>query len=161
MTDRDPWNTQAGTTQREFQQIEHRLEVIEEWARSIHARFGGTIAVVLELACGHIVSALQRYNFFVLFPLNPATLAKYRVAFKPSRAKDDPTDAELAIDLVLRHPDKFKPLQPQSVELRTLTKLVETRRKLGGDRLRFANRLVSTLKNLLPAGRRMVLAQGH
>jgi hypothetical protein len=41
---------------------------------------------------------LQRHAFFTLFPINPAMLAKYREAFKPSRAKDDPTDAELALD---------------------------------------------------------------
>ena len=33
-------------------------------------------------------------------------------AFKPSRAKDDPTDAELAIDFLLRHPERFAPLRP-------------------------------------------------
>jgi hypothetical protein len=42
------------------------------------------------------VYALQKYDFIVLFPINPATLARYRQAFKPSGAKDDPTDAELA-----------------------------------------------------------------
>ena len=56
--------------------------------------------MVLELSKGPLVSALQRYDFFVLFPVNPSMLAKYREAFKPSRAKDDPTDAELAVDLV-------------------------------------------------------------
>ena len=74
---------------------------------------------------GPIVYALQKYDFLVLFPINPSTLAKYREAFTPSRAKDDPTDAELALDLLLRHPDRFQPLAPQSVELRTLASLVE------------------------------------
>ena len=73
---------------------------------------------MLELSKGPIVSALQKHDFFVLFPINPSMLAKYREAFKPSRAKDDPTDAELAIDLVLRHRDRFKPLRPQSTEMR-------------------------------------------
>ena len=48
-----------------------------------------------ELAKGALVYALQKYDFLVLFPVNPATLAKYRQAFTPSQAKDDPTDAEL------------------------------------------------------------------
>ena len=56
----------------------------------------GPIAIVLELSKGPIVYALQKYEFFVLFPLNPSTLAKYREALTPSRAKDDPTDAQLA-----------------------------------------------------------------
>ena len=62
---------------------------------------GGPIAVALELSKGPIVSALQKYDFFVIFPIDPTTLANYRKAFTPSGAKDDPTDAELALDLLM------------------------------------------------------------
>jgi transposase len=77
-------------------------------------------------------------------------LAKYREAFKPSRAKDDPTDAELAVDLVLRHRERFQPLRPQSIEMCTLVHLVEKRRRLVEDRRRFSNRLISALKAYYP-----------
>ena len=90
---------------------------------------------------GPIVYALQKYDFLVIFPINPATLAKYRVAFKPSRAKDDPTDAEMGLDLLLHHPERFKPLQPQSVAMRTLLSLTEHRRELVDDKTRLTNRL--------------------
>jgi hypothetical protein len=36
----------------------------------LHQRFGGPIALALELAKGPIVSALQKYDFFTLFPIN-------------------------------------------------------------------------------------------
>ena len=85
----------ADSEQREFACIPHQVECIEEWALSIQQRFGGSIAIALELSKGPIVYALQKYDFFVIYPINPATLAKYREAFTPSRAKDDPTDAEL------------------------------------------------------------------
>ena len=140
----------AGSEEREFDRIAHQPQIIEQWAHEVHKRFGGPIAVILELSKGPIVSALQKHDFFVLFPVNPLMLAKYRQAFKPSRAKDDPTDAELAVDLVLRHRDRFKPLRPQSVEMRTLAHLVEKRRRLVEDRKRFSNRLVSTLKAYYP-----------
>jgi len=140
----------AGSEQREFDCFAHRVDRIEQWAYSMHQRFGGPIAVALELAKGPIVYALQKYDFFVLFPINPSTLAKYREAFKPSRAKDDPTDAELALDLLVRHPNRFKPLKPQSVPMRTLLYLVEQRRGLVGDKTRFVNRLCNTLKQYFP-----------
>ncbi len=140
----------AGSEVREFQRIAHNLKEIERWALSIHERFAAPIAVVIELANGPIVYALQKYDFLVLFPINPSMLAKYREAFKPSGAKDDTTDAELAIDQVLRHRERFKPLMPQSVEMRTLLHLVEKRRRLVEDRLRFSNRLTSTLKQYYP-----------
>ncbi len=140
----------AGSEQREFNRISHRVDQIEQWAQALHERFGGAIAVALELSKGPIVYALQKYDFFVIFPVNPSTLAKYREAFKPSRAKDDPTDAELALDLLLRHPDRFKPLKPQSVEMRTLVSLVEQRRRLVNDKIRITNRLRNTLKQYYP-----------
>ena len=135
----------AGSEQREFDCFDHRVERIEEWAHGIHQRFGGPVAVALELAKGPIVYALQKYDFFVLFPVNPLMLARYREAFQPSRAKDDPTDAELAVDLLMRHPERFKALQPQSAEMRTLVSLVEQRRRWVNDRIRITNRLRNTL----------------
>jgi transposase len=96
------------------------------------------------------VYALQKYDFIVLFPINPTTLARYREAFKPSYAKDDPTDAEHALELLLRHRDKLKRLAPQSAEMRTLICLVEQRRRLVGDLVRFTNRLGDALKQYYP-----------
>jgi len=140
----------AGNDRREFDCIPHQVARIDEWAKSLHKRFGGTIAIALELAKGPIVYALQKYDFIVLFPINPSTLAKYREAFKPSRAKDDPTDAELALDLLMRHPERFAPLQPQSVPMRTLLSLTEHRRELVDDKTRLTNRLANTLKQYYP-----------
>ncbi len=140
----------ADSKQREFTSIPHQVDGIEQWAQSLRKRFGGPIAIALELSKGPIVYALQKYDFLVLFPINPSTLAKYREAFTPSRAKDDPTDAELALDLLLCHPDRFAPLAPQSVELRALATLVEQRRDLVNDRVRITNRLRSTLKQYYP-----------
>jgi transposase len=140
----------AGSDQREFDRIEHQVARIDEWARSLQQRFGGPIAIAVELAKGPIVYALQKYDFFVLFPINPLTLAKYREAFTPSRTKDDPTDAELALDLLMRHPERFEPLRPQSVAMRTLVSLTERRRALVNDKIRLTNRLTHTLKQYYP-----------
>jgi transposase len=131
--------------------LEHRPTVIDAWARQLRERFGGRpVAVCLELAQGPIVSALLEYEFFVIFPVNPSTLAKYRRAFVPSGAKDDPTDAALALDLLLRHPEKLAPLRRESENMRALRRLVEARRDLVQDRVRVTNRLTFTLKEYFP-----------
>ena len=135
---------------REFDIIPHQVERIDEWAHAIRRRFGSPIAVAVELSKGPIVYALQKHDCFVIFPINPSTLARYREAFQPSRAKDDPTDAELAVDLIVRHPERFKPLQPQCVEIRMLTSLVEQRRSLVDDKIRITNRLRAALKQYYP-----------
>jgi transposase len=140
----------AGDTRREFGCIAHQVAAIDEWANALHHRFGGPVAVAVELAKGPIVTALQKYDFLVLFPINPATLAKYREAFQPSGAKDDPADAELALDLLLHHPERFSALRPQSAAMRSLVSLVERRRQLVGDQNRLTNRLCDTLKQYYP-----------
>ncbi len=140
----------ADDGRREFDRISHKVDDIDDWAQSLYRRFGGSIAVALELTKGPLVYALQKYDFIVIFPVNPSTLAKYREAFSPSGAKDDPSDAELALDLILRHPDRFKPLVPQSVEMRTLVCLVEQRRCFVNDRVRITNRLRNALKQYYP-----------
>src|SRR5712691_11222660 len=141
----------AGSARREFLVLEHRPEAIEAWVRTLRTRFNGQlVAVCLELNKGPIVSALRQYDFLVLFPVNPLTLARYREAFTPSGAKDDPTDAALQVELLLKHRDKLTPLAPQSPAMRALEQLVEHRRRLVGDKVRLTNRLTSALKNYFP-----------
>jgi transposase len=141
----------VGDHKREFMILEHTPEAIDEWACIIRKRFAGRpVAVGLELNKGPLVYALRQYAFLVLFPINPLTLAKYREAFTPSHAKDDPTDAELQLELLLTHRDKLKPLNPQSPAMRALEQLVEHRRRLVGDKVRLTNRLTSALKNDFP-----------
>ena len=140
----------ADCDQREFDCFAHQTQRIDAWANALHQRFGGRIAVALELSKGPIVYALQKYDFLVLFPINPSTLAKYRQTFTPSRAKDDPTDAELALDLLIRHPERFNPLKPQGVLMRQLGLLVEHRRRLVDDKKRYVNRLGDALKQYYP-----------
>ena len=141
----------AGTVHREFLVLEHRPEAIDAWVQTLRTRFHGQpVAVCLELNKGPIVSALRAYDFLVLFPVNPFTLAKYREAFTPSRAKDDPTDAALQVELLLTHRDKLTPLSPQSPTMRALAQLVAHRRRLVGDKVRLTNRLTSALKNYFP-----------
>lgn len=136
---------------REYKVLKHRPESIDIWAMDLMKRFKyQPIAIALELNKGPIVEALRKYDGFVLFHINPMMLARYREAFTPSRAKDDPTDAELQLELLLWHRDKLKPLAPQSPKMRVLAQLVEHRRRLVGDRVRITNRLTSTLKNYFP-----------
>lgn len=141
----------ADSDKREFDILLHRSDAIDTWASALRQRFQGRpVAVCLETAKGPLVYALQKFDFLVLFPVNPATLAKYRQAFKPSHAKADPTDAELALEILIGHRDKLHALNPQSTAMRTLGPLLEERRRLINDQTRFTNRLTSALKDYFP-----------
>lgn len=135
----------------EFSIIEHSPAALDAWAEQLRKRFEGhPIAVCLELQRGPIVSALLKHDIFVLYPVNPQSLARYRQAWSPSGAKDDPTDAELALDVLLKHRDRLRPLRQQSASMRSLSRLVEDRRRLVGDRVRLTNRLIGALKAYYP-----------
>lgn len=141
----------AGSENREHLVLQHRPETIDAWARALRQRFPGQpVALALELFKGPIVSALAKYDFFVLFPVNPSTLAKYRQTWTHSGAKDDPTDAELALELLIKHPERFQPLNPQSPQMRALEQLNEHRRRLVDDQTRITNRLTDALKQYFP-----------
>src|SRR6266446_1585122 len=141
----------AGTAKREYFQLDHTPEAIDAWVTTLRTRFNGQpIAICLELNKGPMVSALRKYDFLVLFPINPITVARYREACTPSRAKDDPTDAELQLELLLTHRNKLQPLKPQSPAMRALEQLVAHRRRVVGDKVRLTNRLTRTLKKYFP-----------
>ena len=131
--------------------LAHTPQAIAEYCTSLRRRYPEQqIAVALEQSRGPLLFALLQYDFLVLFPLNPTTLAKYREAFSPSRAKDDPTDAEYAAELVRHHSDRLKAWYPDDAQTRTLRYLVEHRRRLVGDRTRISNRMTALLKCYFP-----------
>ena len=98
----------AGSERREFLVLAHSPEAIDAWVQTPRTRFHGhPVAVCLKLHKGPMVSALRQYDCLVLLPGNPFTLARYREAFTPSRAKDDPTqeqDTSIFCDFLRRWP---------------------------------------------------------
>ena len=71
-------------------------------------------------------------------------------ALYPSGAKDDPRDAELLLDLLLKHRDKLRRLAPDSEATRRVQNLVEERRSLVNQKTAQSNRLTNHLKIYFP-----------
>lgn len=140
-----------GSNAFEFSILEHTPEAIAAWTSSLHQRFGGKpVAICVELDKGPLVYALREYDFLVVFPVNPLTLARFREAFATSGAKDDPSDARLQLELLLKHRDRLRPLNPSSPTIQALELLVKHRRRLVSDKVRLISRLISVLKNYYP-----------
>jgi hypothetical protein len=96
----------AGLKQSEQGELKNTPEAVEAWAAALEQRFGGRpVAVCLEQTRGALVYMLAKYPHLVLFPVHPTTAARYRQAFCPSGAKDDPGDTASLLDLLLRHGD--------------------------------------------------------
>lgn len=135
----------------EHYELEHQPEAIVQWLSGLQQRFPGQrLAVALEQSRGPLIYALMSYDFLVLYPVNPQTLAKYRKAFCVSGAKDDPVDADLLRELVTLHRDRLHAWRPDDELTRTLTLLVQYRRDLVDNGTRLTNQLSSLLKLYYP-----------
>lgn len=141
----------TATGSQELSVISHTPEALNEWARSLRSRFKGErVAVCLEQSRGPLIYALLKYDFLVIYPVNPKTLAKFREAFSSSRAKDDPQDAEYLVELLIHHRQHLREWLPDSEQTRVLQLLVEHRRRLVSDQTRISNRLTALLKGYFP-----------
>ena len=81
----------AGSSQVESFVLPQRPAALQDWVGELRRRFPlGRIAVAVEQARGPLVYALMTYDFLLLYPVPPKTLADYRQAFFSSGAKSDP-----------------------------------------------------------------------
>ena len=120
----------AGQKKKESGTLEQKPEIIAAWVAKLRERFEGRpIAVAVEQSRGALIHALLAYDFLVLFPIHPTTVARFREAFKSSGAKSDPLDTEQILEILTKHLDLLKPLNPDTEETRLLGRLVEDRRK--------------------------------
>lgn len=135
----------------EYKKITQSPEALEDWALELHQRFGEQkIAVAVELSRGPLIYALMKYTHLVIFPTPPAKIASYRKAFASSGAKDDPTDAALILDYLLKHGEHLRPWKPDDAQTRELDLLTRQRRKFVDQRTSMVNQLKSQLKNYFP-----------
>jgi len=131
--------------------IKHKPQALHEWAMALRHRYPGKkIAIACELKKGPLIYALAKYDHLTLFTINPSTVAKYRKAFTPSGAKDDPSDAFIQVEILTLHMDKLSAIEPESSAIRSLSQLVEYRRGLVQNSVDLSNKITATLKNYYP-----------
>jgi transposase len=141
----------AGQRQKQSGILEQKPELIGAWVAGLRERFGGRpVAVAVEQSRGALIHALLSYDFLVVFPIHPATVAKFREAFKFSGVKSDPLDTHQILEILTKHLDLLKPLRPDTEETRLLARLVEDRRKAVELRASHIQALKASLKEYFP-----------
>jgi len=136
---------------RERGKVEHSPESLTEWIMELRKRFPyGSIAICLEQSRGALVYFLMRFDFIVLYLINPLTLSKFREALYPSGPKDDPRDTDLLLDLLEKHREKLRKWNPEPECVRKLDLLNQHRRTIVDDITRLTNRLTACLKAYYP-----------
>jgi transposase len=143
--------SEAGSTQLERTTLKHTPEAIGAWVAALRQRFGGRpVGIALEQSRGALFHALSGHDCVVLYPIPPQMLKKLREAFCGSGAKDDPTDADLAWEVLAKHRDHLRPWKPDAMEVRLLDRLCEARRGLVDQRTKLVQKLGAALKQYFP-----------
>ncbi|MGA8621593.1 MAG: IS110 family transposase [Candidatus Sulfotelmatobacter sp.] len=141
----------TGSRQRESGELEHKVETVEAWVAQLCQRFGERpIAIAVEQVKGALVYMLAKYKCLHLYPVPSTMAASMRKALHPSGAKDDPRDADLLLDFLLKHRDKLHRLAPDNEATRRVQNLVEERRNLVDEKTAQINRLTSNIKIYFP-----------
>ena len=141
----------AGSDAAEHRTLEQTPEAIDAWVAELRQRFAGRrIAVCVEQSRGALIYALLKYDCFVIYPINPKQLARFREALAPSGSKDDPDDAWLLVQFLLKHRDRLRPSKPDDADTRLIGLLVEDRRDAIALRTRLTNALAARLKQYFP-----------
>ncbi len=141
----------ANTNDYQYSVIKNNPESLHDWAMDLKTRYPNQqIAVACELKKGPLIYALTKYSHITIFTINPSTVAKYRKAFTPSGAKDDPSDAYTQVEILSLHMSKLTVIEPEPASIRSLTQLVEYRRSVVQDGVDLTNKITATLKNYYP-----------
>jgi len=146
------WSLQvANQTKKEAGTLEQKPEIIGPWVAKLRERFAGQlIAVAVEQSRGALIHALLSYDFLVIYPLHPMTVARFREAFKASGAKSDPLDTDQILQILTKHLDLLRPLNPDTPETRLLGRLSQDRRKTVDLRTSHIEGLSACLKEYFP-----------
>lgn len=140
-----------GCPRRESGSFAQTPEAIATWVAELTKRFEGRpVAVGLEQARGALIYALSQYAHLALYVIHPGSSSRYRALVSPSGSKDDPKDADLCLDLLVKHRDRLRLLRPDTEPSRKLQLLAEKRRQLVDERTAYTNRVTDLLKCYYP-----------
>jgi transposase len=142
---------ESGSDTRYRSTLEQTPEALQSWIQSLRDRFGGRpVAIAVEQKRGALIYALMHVEFLHLYPVNPVTVAKMRQAFYPSGAKDDPSDADLLLDILMSHRRHLRVWTPDDALTRSIQLLTEDRRHVVDERTALTNQLTAALKTYYP-----------
>ena len=134
-------------------QVHERLDVAHD-AAGLHGLLRrlaqwGQPPIAIERPSGILVDTLVEAGLTVV-PIHPNAVKATRPRYRSHGAKSDASDAYLLADLLRTDGHRFKPLAPQSDEIRALRALVRGRDDLVATRVQLANQLRSLLDSFWP-----------
>jgi len=125
-------------------EVNHDSAGLHELCRRLKAMH--VAAVAIERPSGLVVDALLEAGLQVV-PIHPNVVKATRPRYRSHGGKSDASDAYLLADLLRTDGHRFKPLAPQSDEIRALRATVRGRDDLVATRVQLANQLRALLES--------------
>ncbi len=114
----------------------------------------GDIPIAIERPSGLIVDILVDAGHTVV-PIHPNVVKACRPRYRAAGGKSDPGDAYMLADILRTDGHRFRPLTPNSDQIKALQAQVRYRADLVAERVAQANRLRSLLESFWPGAARM------
>lgn len=133
-----------------FAETSQGYELLRDKVRAaIGATEGVEVVCAIETSHGLLVNFLLEQGW-VVYPLNPKSVDRYRDRLRTARNKNDQLDAWLMTDILRTDRDLHRPLLPDSEVVQELRELTRGRQDLVQESVRLGNQLQACLKAYWP-----------
>lgn len=125
------------------------LEQLRDRVRAVIGSDEAEVLCAVETNQGLLVNFLLEQGW-VVYPINPKSVDRYRDRLKTARVKSDQLDAWLLSDILRTDRQLHRPLLPDSDQVRELRELTRGREDLVQEGIRLVNQLKACLKVYWP-----------
>jgi transposase len=136
--------------------IPHSREGIEKLNKRV-SKFRGdstTVLVALESHRGLLIYALVEAGY-VVYPINPKSMDRYRDRYRMSSSKSDPHDAMVLANILRTDLHLYRPLPAERSADARLKQLTRSQESLVQQKVKLSNQLMTQLKAYYPAALRL------
>jgi len=107
------------------------------------------VLVAIESHHGLLIYALLEAGYLV-YPINPKAMSRYRDRYRMSSSKSDPQDAMVLANILRTDLHLYKPLPKEMVADTRLRELTRAHKSLGQQKVKLTNQLTTQLKAYYP-----------
>jgi len=119
-----------------------------------------SVLVAIESHQGLLIYALLEAGYLV-YPINPKAMDRYRDRYRMSSSKSDPKDAMVLANILRTDLHLYKPLPRETVSDARLRHLTRSHKSLGQQKTKLLNQLTTQLKSYYPVALRLFSRLDH
>ena len=120
----------------------------------------GNVLVAVESHQGLLIYALLEARYLV-YPINPKAMDRYRDRYRMSSSKSDPKDAMVLANILRTDLHLYKPLPRETVADARLRQLTRAHKSLIQQKVKLLNHLTAQLKSYYPIALRLFSRLDH